>query len=214
MPTLEYYDNHETAAFNGYTFKKDKKTGYYLSSKPINGKRKRLHVYVWEFYNGDIPAGYEVHHIDHDKDNNEIKNFELLSREEHRKRHILEMSEETKEKLRKNLFENAIPASKEWHKSEAGRAWHKQHYDQVKDALHKTCEHKCLYCGKSFIGGDRSTVKFCSNNCKSAYRRKSGVDDIERKCIICGEKFIANRYSTAKYCEKHKRKGSRGRRSS
>ena len=36
--------------FNGLKFTRDDKTGYYLNSTI----RKRMHRYVWEFYNGQI----------------------------------------------------------------------------------------------------------------------------------------------------------------
>lgn len=43
---VQYFENGDLAFFNGVYFRRDKKTGYFLSStKP----RKRLHVYVWEF---------------------------------------------------------------------------------------------------------------------------------------------------------------------
>ena len=53
--------------FNGLKFTRDDKTGYYLNSTI----EKRMHRYVWEFYNGPIPKGYDIHHKDEDKANNE-----------------------------------------------------------------------------------------------------------------------------------------------
>jgi hypothetical protein len=69
------------AIVNNLKFRKDKKTGYYLCGKLVNGKRPRLHRYIWELFNGTIPKGYDVHHKDHNKDNNEINNLELLTKE-------------------------------------------------------------------------------------------------------------------------------------
>lgn len=43
--------------YNGYRFVKDKKTGYYLSTKKIDGKRERLHRYVYRCEVGDILPG-------------------------------------------------------------------------------------------------------------------------------------------------------------
>ena len=43
---ITYKDGY--AYVDGYKFRKDSKTGYYLSSKKIDGRRPRLHVYVWE----------------------------------------------------------------------------------------------------------------------------------------------------------------------
>jgi len=36
---------------------------------------------------GEIPKGFEIHHIDGDKDNNNISNLEILSASEHQKKH-------------------------------------------------------------------------------------------------------------------------------
>ena len=96
---IKYSADKKYAYFNGYKFTKDNKTNYYLSST-INGKRYRLHRYIWEWYNGTIPKGYDIHHKDHNKFNNEIDNLELLSKANHLKRHIEEMTEETKQKNR------------------------------------------------------------------------------------------------------------------
>jgi len=40
-----------------------------------------------------IPKGYEVHHIDGDRQNNRLDNLELLTIEEHAKRHAKEYAE-------------------------------------------------------------------------------------------------------------------------
>jgi rubrerythrin len=211
MQDIIYYDNGLTAAFNGYTFRKDKKTGYFLSSRRIGQARKRLHVFVWETYKGDVGEGYEIHHIDHNKDNNNIDNLERLTSEEHHKRHADEMTESYREKLRKNLMENAQPKAIKWHKSEKGKDWHKEHYEMMKDKLYQKKEFVCANCGETFFGIDNGNTRFCSNKCKSAFRRKSGVDNIERKCEYCGQPFVTNKYSQAKYCEIRRCKNSRNR---
>ena len=51
---IEYHD--DIAEIDGISFRKDKKSGYYLSSKAIQGKRKRLHIYIWEKYNEEKEA--------------------------------------------------------------------------------------------------------------------------------------------------------------
>jgi hypothetical protein len=37
---------------------------------------------VWQVANGEIPAGYEIDHIDGDKANNNISNLRLVTRKE------------------------------------------------------------------------------------------------------------------------------------
>lgn len=182
--------------FDGKRFTRDEKTGYYLNSSI----RKRMHNYVWEYYNGEIPKGYEVHHIDHDRSNNDISNLELLTVSEHRKRHAEELTNDQREWFRNNLDEKARPKAIEWHKSEEGRRWHKEHYIKYGEAIHVKSEKVCANCGKSFMGDPKAI--YCSNACKSAHRRKKGVDNVEAICVVCGKEFMTNKYRNSETCSK------------
>lgn len=199
---VEYHDDRNIAYFNELRFIRDKKTGYYLSSKKINGKRTRLHIYVWSFFNGEIPKGYHIHHIDGDKSNNEISNLDIMSRHNHLSFHGEKYTKENYESVINNLNKKVIPKAKEWHKSEQGRKWHKEHYELMKSSLYKEKEFICENCGKKFIAIDNGINKFCSNACKTKARLKSGVDDEERGCEICGKTFITNKYRKKKTCSK------------
>jgi hypothetical protein len=198
------YENNY-AIVDGYKFNKDKQTGYYLSTNKINGRRQRLHRYIYEKYYGKIPKGYDVHHIDHNKDNNEISNLKLVTAKEHQEIHARELTEEQRNKMRENMNLKARPKAIEWHKSKEGREWHKKQYE-VSLANREPVEFICLNCGKKFMHVRNANNKFCGNNCKSAYRRKLGVDNIERECIICGNKFTINKYHKRKTCDNCKRK--------
>ena len=79
MTNIKYCENGKIAEFNGKRYVKDLKTGYYLCHDE-SGSGTRLHRDVWEFYNCKIPNGYEVHHKDHDKSNNDIENLQLLEK--------------------------------------------------------------------------------------------------------------------------------------
>lgn len=186
--------NTKTQTFNGLKFTRDDKTGYYLNSTI----RKRMHVYVWEFYNCKVPKGYEIHHIDHDKSNNDISNLQLISAEEHRRYHANNVSDEVRQWRKENLNANARPKAIEWHGSEEGIEWHRSHYYEFQDKLNERTTKKCEYCGKEYEGLSHNL--FCSNACKSASRRKSGVDNVERICVICGSHFISNKYSKVCTC--------------
>ena len=165
---IQYIENTNLAYCDGYKFRKDKKTGYWLCST----LRKRLHVYIYEKYNGKIPKGMQVHHIDHNKDNNEISNLKLVTRKEHDKIHFEEMTEEDKERKRKNLELNARPKAIEWHKSLEGKEWHIKHYLEMKDKLYKKYNFICLTCGKEFESTQIKS-KYCSNLCKAKHWRKT-----------------------------------------
>ena len=48
-------------------------------------QRSRVFMYhrvIWFYFNGEIPQGYEINHIDEDKTNNSLSNLELLTRVE------------------------------------------------------------------------------------------------------------------------------------
>lgn len=64
-----------------YTINKD---GYYECTTV---DRLMLHNVVWEKQNGKKPKGYEIHHIDKNKVNNDISNLQLVTPKEHTKLH-------------------------------------------------------------------------------------------------------------------------------
>ena len=182
--------------FNGIRFYQTSDDDYFRHS--VKGTTLLMHRYVWEFYNCKIPKGYHVHHIDGNKANNDISNLRLMKGSEHWELHGKLLTEEEREWRRKNLAENAVPKATEWHKSEKGREWHKQHYVKMSNALNQKREKVCLCCGKSFLGS--YTSKFCCNACKSQFARNNNRNKEERYCIICGSSFLTDKYRAAKCC--------------
>ena len=69
---------------------------------------------------------YEVHHIDENKDNNDISNLKLVTKKEHSEIHSRTLTDEQREARRKNMNEKARPVAIAWHKSEEGLKWHKE----------------------------------------------------------------------------------------
>jgi len=65
--------------FNGrkYTLRNH---GYFGAT---TAPRTLMHRDVWEHANGQIPDGWDVHHKDEDKANNDISNLECLPKAEH-----------------------------------------------------------------------------------------------------------------------------------
>jgi len=192
---VQYFESGDLAVFNGRKYRRDKHTGYYLNS----ATHQRLHRAVWEYHNGKIPDGFHIHHIDEDKTDNENVNLALLPSRVHVSFHSKERDLYHHEEIVKNLVQHAVPKSKAWHRSEAGREWHSEHAKEAAANMEKR-EFVCQNCGKHFFKKPLGENKFCSNICKSAYRRKSGVDDEIRTCVICGKEFKTNRYSKAVTC--------------
>lgn len=71
----------------GYICSVKNQTGDYLRFNlyDSNGilKTKGVHVLVASTFIGEIPFGYEVHHIDGDKQNNSVSNLEIVSPKAH-----------------------------------------------------------------------------------------------------------------------------------
>lgn len=185
---------------DGIKFYKERSgNGYYLSGRISSNAPIRLHNYVWIKYFGDIPKGYHVHHKDRNVENNDISNLELKMAATHLSDHGKE--EWRKDKLRENMLKYVIPAAAKWHSSKEGIEWHKKHYEAVRDKLHKPINRRCAHCGKEYWTHKAGHL-YCSNNCKSAARKMSGVDNIYVKCLACDNEFGTNKYSRAKYCSK------------
>lgn len=181
--------------FNGMKFTRDEKTGYYLNST----NRIRMHRYVWLFYNGEIPKGYHIHHIDGDKSNNNIKNLQMIEGKKHIQSHSKRWHEEHETETRISMEEMQDKA-KEWHKSNLGLKWHKENYENnVKPKLNPTRIRKCDYCGTEYVS---RTIhgRFCSGKCKTAWGRKYNRKPIKRICENCSKEFESDNYSNARFC--------------
>lgn len=179
---------------------------YFQRSK--RGGTSWLHRDVWEHERGPIPDGWHIHHIDGNPENNDISNLECVSPKQHAERHVWD--DERKRRQAEHL-DKIRDATKSWHASDEGRAKHREIGALAYAAFTpepKPCEH----CGTSFaprkIGNQD---RFCSGKCKSAWRRKSGLDDETRACEICGSAFLANKYSKFRTCSRSCGNSARGR---
>jgi hypothetical protein len=161
-------DDSRVFYYKGNRFIRDVKTGYYLSSAPVgvNGKRVRLHVFIWEERNGAIPAGYGIHHRDENKENNILDNFILMQSKAHLIMHDKSRAGVYTEIYRKNLIEKAVPASKAWHGSKEGLAWHSEHGKESWETR-KWSWIRCCICGKERLTPFPGRAKFCSRACKA-----------------------------------------------
>lgn len=194
----------ESVEFNGITFRRypdAKQRSDRVYFVPGGSYRKRgvgrLHEEVWKSAHGPIPDGCHIHHIDGDPGNNAVSNLECLTPGEHLREH---WTPERAERQREHL--DAIRhLAAEWHGSPEGRAWHSEHAARSILSV-EPVEHTCEQCGAGYVTRPKSINRFCSNACKSAWRRKSGVDDVDRECVVCEATFRVNKYSHAKTCSR------------
>jgi len=190
---VTYSEDMKHAFFDGETFGLDAH-GYFCRSST----NKKLHRCVYEYHFGKIEDGYHIHHKDFNKFNNNIYNLEKLSHSEHISLHA------KKRCLDKEWFDKfqslGTESAKEWSKTDEGRKWYKQHYDNTKHLLNRKYMSVCKLCGKEYEAVNNGNSKFCSIKCRAKYRRDSGVDDVERMCEICGETFTTTKYKKTKTC--------------
>ncbi len=178
----------------GRQFYQDKKMGYWIS---IDYPRIRAHRWVWINIHGKIPDGYHIHHKNEDKSDNRIENLELIEKS----RHLSHHSSQPQNAQRARIWMDEIrPMTKEWHASEEGILWHRYHAKKNNFGNWEPKDYKCKVCNKTYKSKKLSGSDFCSNACKSRFRRSSGLDDVERKCLYCKKIFITNKYSKVKKC--------------
>lgn len=196
----------EQITYGSEVFTKDPKTGYYLSSRPlVNGRRIRLHRYVWLCEKGDIPDGFHVHHKDGNKDNNLIGNLALIPGGKHLKYHADKEIREHYDERVARFKEHAHPAAAKWHGSKEGRRWHREQWElYMKPVIESRVVKNCVQCGEPYetSGVMRDSSMFCSKKCKARHRRDSGTDNEERTCAVCGEHFEINRYEGTVTCSR------------
>lgn len=174
---------------------------FYLCGNYFQHKGKRLHVAVWKYHKGDIPKGYHIHHKDGDRSNNDIDNLELKQGRIHLSEHG---SAPERESYNHQHIEDMRVLASRWHGSDNGRQWHSEqgmrNWEKRKERTYV-----CNYCGNEYRTKRiyaKNENSFCGNRCKSAYRRKSGLDDETRICQQCGREYTVNKYSKAICCSR------------
>ncbi len=140
-----------------------------------------LHRDVWRDAFGTIPEGTHIHHRDRDINNNSIENLECIPESIH-------LSEEMADRHKRGIFskfnDKARDAATTWHKSDAGRLWHRRHAKRQKAwTKWKRVEKPCVFCGKlimALVRQGKINQKYCSEICKAKDYRKRR--DTNRKC--------------------------------
>lgn len=179
----------------GRKFFCDKKTNYWMST---TSPRIRAHQWVWINHHGNPPKGYHIHHRNNDKSDNRIENLELIHGARHLSYHMVHhMSDPIKKNKQKEHIEKIRPLTKAWHASDEGKAWHRYHALKNNFGNWEPKEYDCQQCGTKYFSKQISKkhTKFCSNKCKSKWRRHSKIDDVEKQCVYCKKIFTCNKYS-------------------
>lgn len=187
--TWRRYPNAKNLSDRSY-FKKTFRDGTVVS----------LHRWVWKQHHGEIPEGCHIHHKDGDTGNNDISNLECLHSSDHLQGHAARRDWRSPEHLAH--LERIRPLTKAWHASPEGREVHRK----VGSMAYKNFtpdDKPCKHCGEVFTPRKLGSQDlFCSNKCKSAWRRASGVDDEKRICEWCRAEFTTNKNSKVRFCNR------------
>jgi hypothetical protein len=201
-PVVNSHDLPKVIVYDGLTFVRDERSGYYRN----NETRKRLHQRVYETQVGPIPKGMVIHHKhENDEHTLDASRLELMSRSDHTRLHMSDP--ERRAWARQNYITRAQPATKRWHASEEGRAWHSRHGAQTWVGREKT-QVLCQWCGKPHLTPFPTRAKFCSGRCsqrglwerRNAGQAPEGKKLIQVTCIVCRRSFDTTTNSRAKYC--------------
>lgn len=194
----------EVFEWNGVLWRRYPQSKRRSDSAYFKSKGRYLHRALWEYYNGIIPEGYHIHHIDGNTLNNNIYNLEAINSADHLSYHadkngINQSFIKKVEAHRKHLHKYAAS----WHSSEEGITWHREHAKETIMQSFAYRRAKCEQCGDLFeYESVRDNGKFCSNKCKSKWRRDSGVDNVEKSCEVCGKQFVSNKYDKIRTCSR------------
>ena len=120
--------------------------GYYLTG-PNNGVDRLYHRQLWIDAHGPIPPGWQVHHLDHDKTNNDLSNLAAMSARAHHRHH--------------HVGKTVAQAFIEFQRERMTRA-HREMVPKV---------HTCVICESTF---ERRAYRasFCSDECR---RKKQAI---------------------------------------
>ena len=220
-PKVEVIDDTHQK-FNGVTYNKDT-SGHYA-------RHQHVHREVWEYYNGEIPEGYVIHHIDCNPENNDIENLQLMTQSEHRYLHsiltigskicptcgksfeatesVKYCSSKCKNKAkysnanlqRQCLFCGKIFKANTPYVKYCSTSCSSKHFHQRRREKLKKETFICAECGKEISGSQKVDGKFCSQKCKNQYCYKNARES--RKCPICGKIFDVFKYSHQTCCSK------------
>jgi hypothetical protein len=169
----------EVVVWNGRRYRRYPEAKSAVGRRYFSRSNGFLHRDVWRAIHGEIPVGYEIHHIDGNTTNNDISNLECIPRSLHKERHRAELIKRGKSNEQLSHLRKIRPLTKEWHKSDEGRAWHRENAKSSlatarlavrfskKPDLHRDCEE----CGSNFVTRNVRKI-ICSVACHSKKKRR------------------------------------------
>ena len=149
-------------------FHKDNNTGYWVNTS--TGKNIRLHrekLRIELDLTQEQMKRYDVHHIDGNKDNNDIHNLQLINKVKHATIHAKKQVNEKIIKVCEYCGEEYQSSSNVAHKQRFCSNKCKARYRRA-NGLNNTIR-ICKNCGKEFICDNTSKKVFCTRRCAGKY---------------------------------------------
>lgn len=106
----QYYSYPRHHSKGGYSWGQNNGHGYLNMGLSKNNKaeKKLIHRLVYETFIGDIPNGYDVHHINHNRQDNRAENLCLKNASEHLSLHMQQHIEKTISAVVKKLSKPVV----------------------------------------------------------------------------------------------------------
>ena len=184
-PKVEIIDDTHVV-FDGLKFRKTNNNKYKTDDM--------LHRYIYRYYNGEIPPGFEIHHIDNNPENNDISNLACLTKAEHTKVHF----ETNTGRFARREMTCEMCGQKFIARYHGNNRFCSEKCKQMARRIECREIRICAYCGKPFEIENYEKVTHCSVACERKDRHKNAYE--EKICPVCGKKFTVKKKFHQKYC--------------
>lgn len=164
----------EVVVWNGKTYRRYPNSKYKSIRMYFCCGKNKLHRDIWAATYGKIPPNHHIHHKDNNHNNNDISNLLCIPAAEHYALHGAERAKQSVTAEEAARLRAISQKAAEWHRSEEGRLWHREHAKTVlkkaRAAINKEnwpeLNKFCEVCGGAFTTREVQK-RVCSRRCNN-----------------------------------------------